>query len=160
MTQEAKSIFAAMKYLIPRNNFWMKRIFVLFAFIFMDYLVTLILCTTPAEEGNLLARSFMETYGIPLGLTLFDFIANFPIYIMLCLNSHFINLSPKLSRVAETFVDIVFAWFIAGLHFNGATSWVWFAPDILRQTLGAALYFSIIFALRQKVNINKTCWSA
>ena len=150
MTLEANSVFTAMRYLIPRNNFWLKRISVLFAFIFLDYLVTLILCTKPLEEGNLLARSFMEAYGIPLGLTLFDLIANLPIYIMLSLNSHLINLPPKLLRVGEILVDIVFAWFIAGLHFNGAASWVWFAPDLMRQALGASLYFVIIFALHRR----------
>jgi hypothetical protein len=150
MTLEADSILAAMKYMIPRNNFWLKRISVLFAFIFIDYLTTLILCAKPAEEGNLLARGFMEVYGIPLGLTLFDLIANFPIYIMLCLNSHLINLPPKLSRIAEVFVDMVFAWSIAGLHFNGAVSWLWFAPDLMRQALGAGLYFLIIFSLQRK----------
>jgi hypothetical protein len=152
MALKASSLFAAMRYLVPRSNFWTKRITVLFAFIFTDYLITLILCTTPAEEGNLLARSFMEAYGIPFGLTFFDFIANLPIYIMLSLNSHLINLPPKLSRIAETLVDIVFAWFIAGLHFNGAASWFWFAPDFLRQTIGAFLYFLIIFALQQKMH--------
>lgn len=150
MSLEADSRFNAMRYLIPRNNFWLKRISVLFAFILLDYLVTLILCTTPLEEGNLLARSFMEAYGIPLGLTLFDLIANLPIYIMLSLNSHLIKLPPKLLRAGEVFVDVVFAWFIAGLHFNGAASWVWFAPDLARQMLGASFYLVIICALPRR----------
>ena len=150
MTLEAKNLFTVTRYLIPGNNFWLKRISVLFAFIFLDYLVTLVLCTTPVEEGNLLARSFMEAYGIPLGLTLFDLIANLPIYIMLSLNSHLINLPPKLLRVGEILVDVVFAWFIAGLHFNGAASWVWFAPDLIRQALGASLYSVIILALHRR----------
>jgi hypothetical protein len=116
----------------------------------MDYLVTLLLCKTPLEEGNLFARGFMESYGIPLGLTLFDLIANFPIYIVLCLNSHLINLPPKLSNIAEATVDVVFAWFIAGLHFNGTASWFWFAPDVLRQSLGAFLYFLVVFVVLWK----------
>lgn len=157
MALEANNILMAMKYLIPRNNFWLKRISVLFTFIFMDYLVTLILCATPTEEGNLLARDFMEAYGIPLGLTIFDLLANLPIYIMLCLNSHLVNLPPKLSRIAETLVDAVFAWFIAGLHFNGAASWLWFAPDVLRQALGAGLYFLIIFSLQRRRFMAKYC---
>jgi hypothetical protein len=114
-------------------------------------LVTLLLCTVPADEGNLLARSFMEAYGVPLGLTVFDLIANLPIYLMLSLNSHLVNLPPKLSRIIETSADFIFAWFIAGLHFNGATSWLWFAPDVLRQALGAAIYLLIIFFMRHKI---------
>jgi hypothetical protein len=160
MTLEANSVFIAVRYLVPRNNFWLKRIFIVFAFILLDYLVTLILCTTPVEEGNLLARSFMEAYGIPLGLTLFDLIANLPIYIMLSLNSHLINLPPKLLRAGEISVDVVFAWFIAGLHFNGAASWVWFTPDLIRQALGASLYFVIIFALHRRTKEDRSCLSA
>lgn len=150
MKLEATSLVVAMRYLVPRNNVWLKRVFVLFAFIFMDYLATLLLCKTPLEEGNLFARGFMESYGIPLGLTLFDLIANFPIYIVLCLNSHLINLPPKLSNLVEITVDVVFAWFIAGLHFNGAASWFWFAPDVLRQSLGAFLYFLVVFVVLWK----------
>lgn len=150
MEPKANSVFAAMRYLIPKNNLWMKRISVLFAFIFVDYLITLALCATPLEEGNLFARNFMEVYGIPLGLTLFDLIATLPIYIMLSLNSHLINLPPRLLRVAETSTDAVFAWFIAGLHFNGATSWILFAPALLRQALGAFMYLLIISILAAK----------
>ena len=147
MEPKANSAFATMRYLIPQNNFWMKRISVLFVFIFVDYFITLALCTKPLEEGNLFTRSFMEVYGIPLGLTLFCLIANFPVYIMLSLNSHLINLPPRLLRIAETSTDAVFAWFIAGLHFNGATSWIWFAPALLRQALGAFMYLLIICVL-------------
>ena len=151
MAIEANSLFVVARCLIPKNNFWLKRLSLLFAFIFLDYLVTLLLCTAPAEEGNLLARSFMEAYGIPLGLTVFDLIANLPIYLMLSLNSHLANLPPKLSRMVETSADFTFAWFIAGLHFNGATSWLWFAPDVLRQALGASIYLFVIFILRRKI---------
>jgi hypothetical protein len=149
MALEVNSLLIVTRYFIPKNNFWLKRLSILFIFIFLDYLVTMLLCTTPNEEGNLIARSFMEAYGIPLGLTFFDLIANLPIYLMLSMNSHLGNLPPKLSRVVETSADLAFAWFIAGLHFNGAASWVWFAPDVLRQTLGASIYLFIIFFLRK-----------
>jgi hypothetical protein len=147
MKLEAPTLSMVAKCLTPRNNMWLKKALVLFAFILMDYTVTLIFCKTPMEEGNGLARSFMEAYGIPLGLTLFDLLANFPIYMILCLNSHLVNLPPRLANIAETFVDVVFAWFIAGLHFNGAASWFWFAPDVLRQAAGAFLYFIVAFVV-------------
>jgi hypothetical protein len=156
MALEADSVIVAtIKYLIPKNGFWVKRVSVLYCFILLDYLVTAIFCTMPAQEGNLLARSFMEAYGIPLGLTLFDAIANLPIYVILCLDSHFINLSARSSRIVEVFTDAIFAWFIAGLHFNGATSWVWFAPDVARQGLGASLYLLIVFSLHRRKNATK-----
>lgn len=151
MTLEA-NVFASIRYLIPRNNFWLKRTCLLFAFIFLDYMVTLLLCTSPAEEGNLFARSFMEAYGTPLGLTLFDLVVNLPIYLMLSLNSHLVNLPLRWSKAVETLVDFAFAWFIAGLHFDGATSWIWSAPDILRQALGASTYLFIIFFIRHNIH--------
>jgi hypothetical protein len=140
-----------MRYVIPKNNFWLKRISLLFAFIFSDYLITLLLCKAPAEEGNILARSFMEIYGMPLGLTLFDLVTNLPIYLLLSLNSHLANLPPNLSRIGEASTDFAFAWFIAGLHFNGAASWIWSAPDIMRQAIGALIYLFIILFMRHKI---------
>jgi len=156
MALEARSVIVAtMKYLIPKNGFWVRRISVLSCFILLEYLVTVIFCIMPAQEGNLLARSFMEAYGIPLGLTLFDAIANLPIYVILCLDSHFISLSARSSRIVEIFTDAIFAWFIAGLHFNGATSWVWFAPNVLRQGLGALLYLLIVFSWHRRKNATR-----
>jgi hypothetical protein len=156
MALEADSVIVAtMKYLIPKKGFWVKRISVLSCFILLDYLVTAIFCTMPAQEGNLLARSFMEAYGIPLGLTPFDALANLPIYVILCLDSHFINLPVRSSRIIEVFTDTIFAWFIAGLHFNGATSWIWFAPDVVRQALGASLYLLIVFSWYRRKNTTK-----
>jgi hypothetical protein len=152
MALGADRLFIAVRYLIPKNNLWLKRTSLLFTFIFLDYLVTLLLCTTPADEGNLFARSFMEAYGIQVGLTLFVLVANLPVYLMLSLNSHLFNLPPKLSKTVEASADVAFAWLIAGLHFSGATSWVWFAPDILRQALGASTYLFIIFSLRHKIH--------
>jgi hypothetical protein len=151
MALEAESLYIAVRYLIPKNNFWLKRISLLFAFIFLDYLVTLFLCTTPIDEGNLFARSFMEVYGIPLGLTLFDLVVNLPIFLLLSLSSHLVNLPLRLSKIVETSTDFVFAWFIAGLHFNGAASWVWSAPNILRQAVGASVYLFIILFMRHKI---------
>jgi hypothetical protein len=153
-------IVATMKYLTPKKGFWVKRTSVLTCFILLDYLVTVIFCTAPAQEGNLLARSFMEAYGIPLGLTLFDSVANLPIYIILCLDSHLINLPARSSRIAEVFTDAIFAWFIAGLHFNGATSWVWFAPNIARQAVGASAYLLIVFSWHRRKSKIRPCQSA
>jgi len=134
-------------FFIPKNNHWLKRTAIVFSFIFFDYLSTLIFCHAPHWEANIYARIFMESFGIPLGLTLFVFIANLPIYLTLSLDSHIIMLPPKLAITMESFVDILFAWFVAGLHFSGGTSWFWQTSDLTRQILGALLYLLLAFLI-------------
>jgi len=143
---EKLKIQPSLKYFFfPKNNHWLKRTFLVFVFIFFDYFITLIFCQAPYEEANLYARGFMESFGIPLGLTLFVLIANLPIYLALTLDSHIVRFPFKIAIVTEIFVDVVFAWFVAGLHFGGATSWFWYAPDLMRQALGMLLYLSMAF---------------
>jgi hypothetical protein len=126
-------------FFLPRNNHWFRRGALVFAFVLFDYFATLAFCRLPYQEANIHARMFMENLGIPLGLTLFVLIANLPIYVTLCLDSHLVKL-PQSATIIEVGVDVVFAWFIAGLHFSGGTSWFWFAPDLTRQALGTLLY--------------------
>ena len=143
---EKLKVQSNLKYLFfPQNNHWLKRTFLVFAFIFFDYLVTLVFCHAPYEEANLYARAFMESFGIPLGLSLFVFVANTPIYVTLSLDSYFVRLPFKMALVTECFVDIVFGWFVAGLHFSGGTSWFWCASDLMRQALGMLLYVVMAF---------------
>jgi len=134
-------------FFLPKNNHWLTRNILVFAFVFFDYSSTLVFCHAPYEEANLFARAFMENFGIPLGLTLFVLIVNLPIYIALCLDSHVIKLPYKTSIAAESLVDFVFAWFVAGLHFSGGASCFWFAPDLTRQGFGALLYLVTVFLL-------------
>jgi hypothetical protein len=133
--------------LFPKNNHWLKRIMLILGFVAFDYLSTLLFCRFPHEEANPYARIFMESLGIPFGLTMFVFVANMPVYALLSLNSHVVRLPPKIASTVETFVDFVFAWFIAGLHFHGGTSWFWQTPDIIRQTIGALLYLILAFLI-------------
>jgi hypothetical protein len=131
--------------LLPRNNHWLKRTAIVFAFILFDYLSTLIFCRAPNEEANLYARIFMENFGIPLGLTLFVLLINLPVYMTLSLDSHVIRLPSRTAILIEPFVDIVFAWFVAGAHFSGGASWFWPAQSLMWQVLGAFLYLIIAF---------------
>jgi len=131
------------RYLVPKNNKWLKRICVLFGFILLDYFATLAFCTHPAQEANPHLRVFLEKYGIVVGLTLFDFLINLPIYLILCFDSHFISLPTRLSKIVEPLVDLILAWFLAGAHFSGATSWFWIAPDLIRQVTGFGIYLVI-----------------
>jgi len=114
-----------------------------FFFMFLDYSVTLTFCKHPATEGNLLARSFMETYGIAAGLTIFDLLISVPVYVILCFDSQLIEHAGKYSAVTEFVIDLAFGWSIAGAHFNGATSWLWDASGVTRQALGFFVYEAI-----------------
>ncbi len=134
-------------FFFPRNNHWLKRIFLVFAFILFDYFSTFVFCQMPYQEANVYVRVFMESFGIQLGLTLFVLVANLPIYMTLSLDSHIVRLPFKIAVVTESFVDVIFAWFVAGLHFSGGTSWFWFAPELMRHTLGFVVYLVMAFLL-------------
>jgi hypothetical protein len=150
--QNKTGILSLKQFLIPRNNHWSRRTILVFVFILFDYLSTLIFCRIPSEEANVFARSFMENLGIPLGLTLFVLVINLPVYIMLSLDSHIVKISSKTVILAEFFADFIFAWFIAGLHFSGGSSWFWCAPNLMRQIFGALLYlvFAFLFITSHK----------
>jgi hypothetical protein len=138
-------VLSLKRFFLPRNNHWLKRTILVFTFILFDYLSTLVFCRAPYEEANLYARTFMETFGIQLGLTLFVLVASLPIYMTLSLDSHAISIPFRAATVIEPFVDIIFAWFVAGLHFSGGASWFWHAPDLIRQVSGAFLYLTMAF---------------
>ncbi|MDG6223435.1 MAG: hypothetical protein IAX21_02820 [Candidatus Bathyarchaeota archaeon] len=143
------------KYLIPKNNIWLTRAGLLFGFILLDYLFTLIFINAPYEEGNLLVRYFMETYGIFWGLTIFDILINIPVYLIICMNSHLAPLPSKLSKIVDPIIDAFLAWFVAGYHYNGATSWFWAASGFTRQITGFLIYFAIIMVVYQASTIQR-----
>jgi len=140
-------VLQVIKYLIPKKGRWRVRTFLLFAFILFDYAITLAFCSNPTQEGNIFVRQFMEIYGIFLGLTIYDLINNLPIYMVLCVVSYLVNLSTRLSKIIEPFVDLVFAWFVAGAHFDGAASWFWPIAPLMRQIVGAILYLILALLL-------------
>ena len=143
------------KYLVPKNNVWLKRAGLLFGFIMLDYLVTLIFIKSPLDEGNILVRSFMQNYGIFLGLTIFDLLINLPIYLIICFNSHFVALPPKFSKFVDPTIDVFLAWFVAGYHYSGATSWFWTTPHLTRQITGFIVYVSIFVIASQASKIQQ-----
>ena len=145
MQSNLGAVLSLKHFFLPRNNHWLKRTILVFTFILFDYLSTLVFCRSSLEEANFYARIFMENFGIPLGLTLFVLVANLPVYITLSLDSHVIRIPFRTAIVIEPFVDIIFAWFVAGLHFNGGASWFWHAPDLMRQVSGAVLYLTMAF---------------
>lgn len=143
------------RYLVPKNNVWLTRAFLLFGFILLDYLATLIFIKSPIDEGNLLVRMFMENYGIILGLTIFDVLINVPIYLIICFNSHFANLPSRFSKIADPIIELFLAWFVAGYHYSGATSWFWTAPDMIRQITGFSIYITFAVIASQASNIQQ-----
>jgi hypothetical protein len=145
MQTKLGTVLSLKHFLLPRNNHWLKRTILVFTFILFDYLSTLVFCRAPYEEANLYARTFMETLGIPLGLTVFVLVANLPIYVTLSLDSHVIKTPFRTAKIIEPFVDIIFAWFVAGLHFSGGASWFWHAPGLIWQVSGAFLYLTMAF---------------
>jgi hypothetical protein len=145
MQSKLGTILSSKYLLLPRNSHWLRRTGLVFAFILFDYLSTLVFCRAPHEEANLYARICMENFGIPLGLTLFVLVINLPIYVTLSLDSHVIRLPSRTAMVIEPFIDVMFAWFVAGPHFSGGTSWFWHSPDLMRQVLGTSLYLATAF---------------
>jgi hypothetical protein len=133
--------------LLPKNNHWLRRAVLVFAFTLFDYLSTIIFCHAPHEEANVYAQVFMENFGIISGLTMFVVLFNMPIYMTLSLDSHIVKLPSRIAGIFEVFVDAVFAWYVAGLHFSGGSSWFWYAPDLTRQIVGAILYLSMLCCL-------------
>jgi hypothetical protein len=136
------SFRTALTYFVPKGT-WLKRMALLYGFMFLDFLVTALLCKTPYAEANLYARSFMQSYGIVAGLVLFVLLLAIPIYAILVSDSHLIKYTGQHSGKAEFAVDLMLGWLIAGAHFNGAVSWLWEAPQLLRQIIGFIIYFTI-----------------
>lgn len=147
MQKELTSAFNVKCFLLPKNNRWLKRTALAFAFVLFDYFSTLVFCHAPNEEANLFARAFMENFGMPLGLTLFVLMMNLPIYVTLSLDSHIVKLPLKATVAVEFIVDLIFAWFIGGSHFNGGASWFWHETDLVRQISGAVLYLIVTLPL-------------
>jgi hypothetical protein len=130
------------------RNIWFQKMLLLSSFILLDYLITLLLISYPGQEANILARSFMETFGVTTGLTLFSLLINIPVFLILgMLAFHPRILSFAASPAATPGLDIAFAWFVAGTHFSGALSWLVDGPSLLYQLTGAALYLDLLFII-------------
>jgi hypothetical protein len=131
--------YSILKFLVP-TGIWLRRTMILFCFIFLDYLVTIVFCKHPSTEGNIYARTFMQNYGIAAGLAIFDLLMAIPLYFILCVDSRLINLPKGFSNVMELLTDLGLGWLVAGAHFDGAMSWLWGAPSIVGQTIGLVIY--------------------
>ena len=130
------------------NISWTARFFVLQSFVVFDLLVTWLSLSSLVEEGNIFARAFMGILGVPSGLVLFSGIVTLVLLLILWFCSHmFDNTCGMMKTVGIIALDFSLAWFVAGVHFVGGTSWFWFAPELLRQFIGAGIYFVVLSAL-------------
>ena len=134
------------KQFIPEGT-WLGRTILLLGFIFLDFMITASLCKTPLAEANPYARFFMQRYGILEGLIFFNLLATLPIYAVLVFDSHLIKQTQHYRAKAEFAIDIALAWLVAGVRFDGAMSWLWNAPNLLRQATGFAIYLAIAIPL-------------
>lgn len=133
------------------RNVWSQRMLLLALFILLDYITTLLLVSYPSEEANVFARSFMDLFGVVIGLTIFSLVVNLPLFLILGLLAYYPRrLSFAASSFATPGLDIAFAWFVAGAHFSGALSWVMAGPSLLYQITGAVLYLDILFVVSIK----------
>jgi hypothetical protein len=113
-----------------------------------DLSITWLSLSDLAEEGNIFARAFMEILGLPFGLVLFSSIVTFVLLLILWFCSHmFDNTSGMMKTAGIIALDFSLAWFVAGVHFVGGTSWFWLAPELLRHFIGAGIYFAVLTAL-------------
>ncbi|MCJ7721504.1 hypothetical protein MUO98_03750, partial [Candidatus Bathyarchaeota archaeon] len=56
---------------------------------------------------------------------------------------------------ADPLIDVFLAWFVAGYHYSGTTSWFWTTSDLIRQTTGLSIYLSITVIASQASNIQR-----
>lgn len=130
------------------KDIWALRFLVLFGFLSFDFLITWVSVSHPAEEGNLLARALMHSFGIYPGLALFGLSIVGLLLTILCFCRFLFTGKGKWTLlVGSLVVDVCFGWFVAGAHFVGGTSWFWLAPELLRHFLGTGLYLLLLLLL-------------
>ena len=144
------------KIFYTKINLWFKRSCLLFVFILINYVSTLIFINSPLDAGNYFVKAFMEKHGIFLDPTFFDILINISIYLIICFNSHFMNLPLNISKKVDTIINGFLGWFVVGYHYAGATNWFWANPE-LRQTMGFLIYISIILFV-SNIEFSKIFW--
>ncbi len=127
---------------------WILRFSILFGFVIFDLLSTRFFISGLAEEGNSYARALMQTFGISFGLVLFSMIIGSILAAILLLSKFIMaNLKGAIGLIIILALDLCFAWFVAGMHFVGGTSWFWLAPEIVREVMGAGLYLISFYSI-------------
>lgn len=138
------------------KSLWTMRFFVLLGFVVFDLLSTRCFISGLAEEGNSYARVLMQTFGISAGLILFSVaIAGILALILYLSKSIVANRKGTAGLTIVLGLDICFAWFVAGMHFVGGTSWFWLAPEIVRSLMGAGIYLVVFYSIWLAISSRK-----
>ncbi len=124
---------------------WATRFLILQGFIVFDLSLTWLSISSLAEESNIIARGLMQVIGPWSGLILFSGIITGVLFLVLLFCSHmFDNVNGLVKSAGTIALDFGLAWFVAGVHFAGGTSWCWLAPQFLRHLIGANIYLAAI----------------
>ncbi len=138
-------------FLVPSRD-WRVRVYVLYSFIFLDYILTSANIDSYADEGNTVLRAFM-TYldNVPLGLLSFTLVFYGPIYLALC---HFSNRGGRSTRASgilellheyrRPLFDIFLGLGVAARHFEGGMSWILPLSNRLWLALGFIAYLTLV----------------
>ena len=131
-----------------KKDVWTYRFIILLGFLLFDLTTTLVSISSPSQEGNALARTSMMHFGTHFGLVLFGFfIVTFLVIILWFCKFLFSGKDKWTFFVGIFVVDVSLGWFIAGVHFVGATSWFCFSSEFLRHCLGTSIYFLTLYLL-------------
>jgi len=151
---------AVRRFLIPSKD-WRVRVYVLYIFIFQDYVMTGMFCKAFADEANGLLRAFMVYFNsIPAGLLVFAISFYGPVYLVLCLltnydwerlRSH--SLFEFLSERRRPIFDIALGLGVASRHFEGGMSWMLPLSNRLWLALGFIAYLVLVHMVTLKVNV-------
>lgn len=103
--------------------------------------------TSINEESNAIARSLMQDFGVTVGLAIMCLVLGLLLGVLVGFCRFvFAKKTNGLTWLTIFVVDGFLAWFIAGSHFAGGTSWFWLVPEISRHLLGAGIYFVLLYA--------------
>ncbi|MEM4703853.1 MAG: DUF5658 family protein [Candidatus Bathyarchaeia archaeon] len=119
------------------------------SFATFDLASTLLFLKHSAEEANVLAKSYLGAFGHPTGLILFNLLTTAFLVLILYFSNQTLDRTTGLAKLLGLMVlDGCLAWFVAGAHFVGGTSWFWEAPEMLRHLIGACLYLAPLIAFQ------------
>lgn len=137
---------------IAPSREWRVRIYALFSFVILDYVMTGVFCQVFTDEANWLLRAFMVHFdSIPSGLFAFALAFYGPVYALLCFFSNSelgqlrdINLVELIYEHKNPIFDIVLGLGVASRHFEGAMSWILPLSNRLWLALGFIFYIVVV----------------